>query len=240
MYANLPASVGYAAIMRDRPTAEARFADRRDIAAERTRFEQRAATIRDTEALLRDRRVLEPLLTAFGLEGEVAKLAVIRKVITENPADSASLANRLTDPRWRALARAFQGQGGARLADPAFRAELAKTFVTAAFEKREGGSDGLREALYFRRNAAAATSITALMADRPLAEVVRVALGLPDQFGLQDFDRQKAILSQRFDLSRLQDPAEVDRIARTYLARRAATAPPPETGIASLFRPFGG
>jgi hypothetical protein len=101
------------------------------------------------------------------------------------------------------------------------------------FEKSMGEANpGLREALYFRRMAGTATSVNALMADRVLLEVMRGALGLPQQFGLLPFERQRAIIAQRLDVRDLQDPAKVARLASRYLAQQpAATSAAPALAL---------
>jgi hypothetical protein len=94
------------------------------------------------------------------------------------------------------------------------------------FEKSMGEANpGLREALYFRRMAGTATSVNALMGDRVLLEVTRGALGLPQQFGLLPFERQRDIIARRLDVGDLQDPAKVARLAARYLAQQQPAAP---------------
>ena len=93
------------------------------------------------------------------------------------------------------------------------------------FEKSMGEANpGLREALYFRRMAGTVTSVNALMADRALLEVVRGALGLPQQFGLLSFERQRDLVTRRLDVKSLQDPAQVARLAARYLAQQQPAA----------------
>ena len=376
-----------------------RFAARRDNTADAARLRAEAPRIADAEVLLKDRRTLRMVLESFQLESEIDKRALLRRVLTEDPADQRSIANRLTDPRWRALANAFAtvrpvaltpaelarqtpeqlrglqlnamagltaqqvqalsarqvaaldpaqlgaiaptaigaldagdvtalsaGQvaaltgpqlarlngtqiraiepadlaavppdrlrallppqvaalSGAQLAalrpaqlgafsaqqaaalsttqrealgatgraildraqpapaaDPAVPAParpplddrvLLERIVQGAminrFEKSMGEANpGLREALYFRRMAGTATSVNALMGDRVLLEVTRGALGLPQQFGLLPFERQRGIIAQRLDVGDLQDPAKVARLAARYLAQQQPAAP---------------
>lgn len=86
---------------------QARFAARRENAAEVTRFREAAPAIADVDRLLGDRRALRLVLEAFQLESEVDKRAMLRRIMTEDPTERTSLAARLADPRWRALANAF-------------------------------------------------------------------------------------------------------------------------------------
>jgi len=121
----LPGLGGAAALAiaeRQGAALQARFAARRDNAAEVAAFREAAPTIADIDRLLSDRRALRLVLEAFQLEGEVDKRAMLRRVMTEDPTERTSLAARLADPRWRALANAFA---------PARALELTPEQVTA-------------------------------------------------------------------------------------------------------------
>ena len=63
--------------------------------------------------LVADRRLLKVALAAFGLEGEIDKKALIRKVLEEGTGEGA-IATRMTDPAWRRIATAFGFDGAAR------------------------------------------------------------------------------------------------------------------------------
>jgi hypothetical protein len=82
--------------------------------------------------------------------------------------------------------------------------------------------------------AGGATSVAQVMSDRALTEVARGALGLPDRFGLLSFEQQRAVLTRRLDVSQLQDPRAVERMARRYLALSAAPAGGAAGGLAAL------
>jgi hypothetical protein len=86
------------------------------------RLREAAGRITDIEGLLRDRRTLRVVLEAFGLETEIDKRATLRRVLTEDPAERASLVNRLPDPRWRAFAEAFAGARRVNLSPEALAA----------------------------------------------------------------------------------------------------------------------
>lgn len=235
MIPGLGAQAGFALAIRQGEALQARFEARRDNAADAARFRERAAALPDREALLRDRRTLQFLLEAFQLEGEIGKTAIIRRVVTSDPADPDSFANRMGDPRWRQLAELVGGTAGAPFRDAAAVGRVVEAALRNRFERAMGeGNPGLREALYFRRMAGGATSVAQVMSDRALTEVARGALGLPDRFGLLSFEQQRAVLTRRLDVSQLQDPRAVERMARRYLALSAAPAGGAAGGLAAL------
>jgi hypothetical protein len=214
---------------------EARFAGRRDSEADAARFREAASRISSVEELLRDRRSLQFVLESFQLESEIGKTAVLRRLLTEDPADEASFANRMADPRYRELSRAFGGRDGPPLASPALVERIVAAAMTNRFEKAAGeGNSGLREALYFQRKAASVTNVNELMSDRALTTVVRGALGLPETFGLLSFEQQRRTLEARVDFAQLADPAAAGRLVQRYLAQVPAAAPASDPRLALL------
>jgi hypothetical protein len=112
--------------------------------------------------------------------------------------------------------------------------------MTNRYEKAMGdGNAGLREALYFIRNAEKITTIAELMTDKAMTAVMRGALGLPESFGVLDFEQQKRILTARVDLDSLQDPKAVAKLVQRYLAL-AAPSQSASNPILALFGGDGG
>lgn len=412
MLAGLGALTALAVAQREGANLQARFGARRDNEAAMSRFREAATQHQDVESLLKDRRTLGVMLEAFQLEGEIDKRGILRKILTEDPAAQGSLANKLTDRRWRDLAKAFAG----REASPQTAAEIAALSTTAVgemslsrmagltseqvkalssaqvkmlgtaqiraigsteiaaldasdvqaldaaqvaalrpsqlaamdaaqisaidasdfaglgvaqlralaptqiaalrneqlaalgtqklaalsgsqaralttaqrgalgttqlralgtsgvptaadqaaaavlevrrpfddaalldrvvadamtnrYEKSMGDANaGLREALYFLRNANKISSISDLMTDKAMTAVMRGALGLPESFGALDFDQQKKILTARVDLAGLKDQKNVEKLAQRYLALAA----PSQAANNPILALFGG
>ncbi|MGK7867444.1 DUF1217 domain-containing protein [Falsiroseomonas sp. E2-1-a20] len=412
MLAGLGALTALTVAQREGAALQARFAERRDNKQAMERFREAASQHGDVESLMQDRRTLQVVLEAFQLKGEIDKRGILRRILTEDPAAEGSLANRLTDRRWRDLAKAFatreasaltptqvaalsttevrgislgrmggltadqlqaltasqvqalstsqiraidsneilgldaadlramsrdqvsalrpsqlaalsaaqvkameaediaalgasqmRGLGATQLRaltttqldalgfeqlqaltrdqvaalspdqrasltaaqsaalgtafepsaseaaadaradrtgpfdDPALLDRLVADAMTNRYEKAMGESNaGLREALYFIRNASRATSINELMADKALTAVVRGALALPESFAALEFDQQKTILANRVKLEELQDPRATAKIALRYLALSA----PAQTTVNPVLSLFGG
>ena len=235
MLDGIGASAAWAILQRDGESLQTRFAARRDNASDADRFRARAPQIDSVDALLRDRRSLSMVLEAFQLEGEIDKRAVLRKLMTEDPADPASFANRMADPRYRQISAAFGGRNDAPLARGALVERIIKAAMVNRFEKAAGeGNPGLREALYFRRTIAAIGSVPALMSDRALTTVARGALGLPSQFGLLDYERQRDTFTNRLDPAAFTDQRAMDRMVQRYLIRIGSDSAPSDPRLALL------
>jgi hypothetical protein len=223
MLTGLGASQAFSVVLRQGDALEARFASQKTLAREEERFRARAAELATPEALLRDRRSLEFVLQAYGLEGEIGKTAILRKLMTQDPDATGSLAGTMVDPRYRQFARDMSGWDGTS-GPPLQRAGavdgLIEKWRTARFEVRMGeDSPGLREALYFRRVAPDKTSVVEMMGDPALVYVLRMAAGLPRQFGTLDYDQQRTLLEKRIDMETFSDPKRLDQFIRRFLVR---------------------
>lgn len=225
MLDGIGASVAWAVLRRQGAVLETRFASQKTNAADADRFRARAAEIKTTEDLLKDRRSLTMVLEAFQMETEVDKKAVLRKLLTDDPADMSSFANRMVDHRYRELNAAFGGRTGAPLASKAMVEQIIRRAMVNRFEKAAGsGNSGLREALYFQRSIASVSSIPALMSDTALVTVAQGALGLPSQFGLLDYSQQKAILTKRLDPATFTDPKAMNKLIQRYLVQAGGSS----------------
>lgn len=208
----------YQIVTRDETAWLARFDKQPTVQKDVQRFLDAAPTIKSPDDLLKNRRALQFVLTAFQLEDSIDQKAIIKKVITEDPKDPKSLVNRLADPRYSQLAKALADWSSNPLSQKSVQDSIVKGYQQNAFEKDQGDqTPGMREALYFRRMVGQAKTIPQLMADKALVQVVRVGLGLPDKFGVLSYDQQKTILSKRIDMKNFSDPAYVDRFIQRYL-----------------------
>jgi hypothetical protein len=236
MLYGLGATTAWSVLQRNGEAMQARFEARRDVMRDVERFRARAAEIGSIDELMQDRRTLAFVLEAFQLESEVDKRAVVRRLLSDDPGDLKSFANRMVDPRYRQINRAFGAKDGPPLADAALVDRIVKLTLTNRFEKANGEANpGLREALYFKRMIGGIESVTQLMGDRVLTAVARTALGLPKQFGLLEFERQKTILEQRLDPAKFQDPAWGNRFVQRYLSLHEDAASPAADPRLALF-----
>ncbi len=241
MLDGIGASTAWAILQRQGDSLATRFAAQKGNQADAARFRQRAAEITTVDALMQDRRSLTLVLEAFQLEGEIDKRAVIRKLLTEDPADSASFANRMADPRYRQINAAFGGRTGAPLGSAALVEKIVRAAMTNRFEKAAGaGNSGLREALYFQRSIAGVGSIPALMSDAALTAVAKGALGLPSSFGLLDYERQRDILAKRLDPTTFTDAKAMGKLVQRYLVQAGDNSGTSNNPVLSLFSGGGG
>ncbi len=224
MLESLPNTVGYRLVTQDRAKWETRFADRKDTTKDITDFRTRAAKVTSAEDMLKDYKLMKFTLTAYGLESELGKTAVLRKLLTEDPASDKSFANRMVDPRYKQFAQDMAKWDPPAIQQPDVQAKMEKNYITNAFEASEG-ANGLRASLYFKRKAEGVTSVANIIGDKVMMEVMRGALNLGDKFSMLDYDQQKRILTKRVNIEDFQDPKKVDQMAQRYLLAHGQSEP---------------
>ncbi|MAL80608.1 MAG: hypothetical protein CMN55_16135 [Sneathiella sp.] len=210
----------------------------RDLAT----FKEKIGEIKSVDDLMKNRTVLNMVLSAFQLESEIDKPAMVKKILTEDPTDKDSLVNRLVEPRWTKLANALHGLNS----DPDFFQKEANVnailagYKTNEFEKFEGEkADGVREALYFKRMAGNVESLGQIMADKTLMHVVRVGLGLPESFQSLEFSQQRDRLEKQINIDDFKDPEKIEKMIQRFLVyTEMNNTDPAANPILSLFQPI--
>lgn len=193
---------------------------KRDVAA----FRAAVASAPDLKTFLANPAARRVLLTANGLGDQADSRALAQAALMSDPGKPDSLANRLADRRWAAMAQTFQfgTKGLAILKDPAVVGRLADGYAEIQWRKSlDAATPGLSAAMDFRDRAKGATSALQILGDPVLRDVVTTALGLPKELALQSVDAQERALNARLDVRRLQEPKFVDQFAQRYLLAMA-------------------
>ena len=210
-------------------------------------FRENVATIGSAEELVADRTLLTVALGAFGLEDEIDKRYFLQKILEEGSEESDALANRLVDTRYREFAAAF-GFGdllGSRVQQSDFAERIVDAYKTRQFEVAVGNVDNsIRLSLNFEREIAgflpetdavdqAGTAWFRIMGNEPIRAVIQSALGIPDAVSALDIDRQREIFEDKAtqiygtsSVNLFQDPENVDRVIRDFLAREQIESGP--------------
>lgn len=167
--------------------------------------------------LLADRRLQTMVLKAYGLDSQVGFDALIRKVLDSNPDDPNSVAGRMTDYRFRQIARDLNYGG---IAIPEIPAVLSSTTLQTeglmpgqSFTSASGTLGGIRitevdlDGLTRRTDIAATLQAAFRKADGGRSDISVVALGVKLVFS-------DARGRGKGDLSFVSDP---ESSARAYL-----------------------
>jgi len=152
---------------------------------ESTYYHTAISTVERVDELMADKRLVTYVLKAYGLDKESIPNNVLRQVLTSDPQDPKSVANKLNDSRYRDLAAAYNFRSDGSVARVPFqqaqtRSEAIKTadlYLYQTMESEAGNqNEGVRLALYFRRKASNIGTAFDILADKALLEVVRNAL----------------------------------------------------------------
>ena len=202
-------------------------------------FEKNAAKITSPDALLKDYKALSLVLGAFGLQGSINNTAILRKLMTQDPTSKTSLAQTIGSTKYRLFAQALSNWSTPPFSTSASQTQIIASFTTNTFETAaDKQASGLANALYFSREASSLKSTAAVQSDSNLLAVAVTSSGLPLQgFQSLDFAQQTKILTEKLNVSTLQNPAIVRRMAEQYLVARqsSASAQPAPGSVSSLF-----
>ena len=195
----------------------------RDIA----KFKAAVDSATSAQQLLRDSTVLKVLLTANGLGDQVQYPALAQKALLSNTKDTTALANQLTDTAWKDTASLFDfaNQGLAVLKKAGVLDTITNGYAEVTWRASlDATTPGLSEALTFRAGAASIKTADDILGNATYRAVVTTALGIPEQIAFQDIGAQEQAITNRLDISKLQDPKFVDTLTTQYLLSEQSSA----------------
>jgi hypothetical protein len=220
------ALASYQALERtDQTQAAAKFKSSAQITRDIENFKSQLASIKTPEDLYKNRRVMQFILNAYGLDNEINFMGRIKAVLNSNILDPGSVANRLQDRRYRELAAdlLIQSTGLVNLKLPNVTQRLVDRYANAEYEKSLGARDpAVREARYFAANIGKVNSIYEILGDNVLRTVVTDTLGLPKQLALQSIESQAETIRRRLDISQFKTTSAA--ASATQVARSNALA----------------
>ncbi len=211
----------YRLISQDLSQSLGRVAQKADVARETEYYLSKIGSIKSIDDFMADSRIYNYALKAHGLEDMAYAKAFIRKVLTEGVDSDDAFANKLSDSRYADLAKTFNfvAHGEATTAFDKAQKGVADAYLRQTLEQDAGDDNaGVRLALYFERKASTITSGMSILADDALAEVVRIALGIPNEVAASDVDKQAAYLEKSLNIEDFQDPEKVGRFLERFTA----------------------
>jgi Protein of unknown function (DUF1217) len=201
-------------------------AEKPDVSRETDYYLANIGNVKTIDDFLKDTRLYTYAMKAFGLSDMTYAKAFMRKVLTEGISDKNSFANKLSDPRYKEFAAAFNfaalGTGATQTTQAT--TGVAQNYVQQVMEQDAGDqNEGVRLALYFTRKASSITTPYQILADKALTQVVQTALGLSPMISSADIDAQAAMLSKMINFTDFQDPAKVSKFTQRFAAMWDAT-----------------
>lgn len=212
----------YQQITRNIDKTLSRVASRADVKRETDYYLKHIGDVKTVGDFLKDDRLFNYAMTAFGLKDMIYGKAFMKKVLTEGIDGAKAFAVQLSDPRFKEFAEAFNFARYGNTATAFTRAQqgTADKYVRIMLEDEAGKSDqGVQLALYFRRKAPEVTSVYGLMGDSALYKVVQTALGLPAAYSNVDVDKQAAFIGSKIDIEKIKDGTGIDALLTKFTAR---------------------
>ncbi|KQS84900.1 hypothetical protein ASG32_19465 [Methylobacterium sp. Leaf361] len=213
----------YQIIARDVPKALSRKATEAQVARDLKYFTDHIGGIKTVDDFLGNTRLFDFAMQAFGLADMAYAKGFMRKILAGEPdANGQLLVDRIQDERFRAFAKAFDFR---TLGAETTQRSEASTAVVDAYVRQKLESDagdqdeGVRLALYFKRQAGTITSAYGILADKALGVVVRTTLGLADETARGSLDAQAALITSKVDLASFRDPDKLDRFIKRFTLR---------------------
>ncbi|MDN5004689.1 DUF1217 domain-containing protein [Bradyrhizobium sp. GCM10027634] len=190
-------------------------------------YQQAIGGIKSASDLLANRKLIDFVLVARGLDPAKVSTADLKKIFASDLNDPKSFANTQSDPRFAEIAASFNFDSKGNVArlpmmGPQKRDQFLATqkdYLQQSLEQQQGDTNaGVRLALYFQRMAGHITSAYDILADKALSEVFRTTFDLPDQMASMQIDQQAKIVEKYLNLKDLSDPAKVSKLLSRFSA----------------------
>jgi RNase H-fold protein (predicted Holliday junction resolvase) len=185
-----------------------------------TAFTNAVNSAKSVTQLLSNPAVMNVLLTANNMSDQIGYTALATQALTSDLSNSNSLANQLTDTRWKTLAATynFAANGLQAIQNPAATASIAAAYTKAMWAKNEDSvTPGLSNALAFKAQASTITSVDQILGNPTFRTVVTTALGIPQKIAFQDLGAQEDAITSRINIKQFQDPKFVESFTQRYL-----------------------
>ena len=205
-------------------------------------FEANIGKVSTAEDLVKDRRLMQVALGAFGLQDDINNKFFIQKILEDGTVADDALANRLSDPRYKEMSEAF-GFGASEIRQTGlstFGSEIVEKFKRQSFEVAVGEqNETMRIGLYAQRQLSdvasgeesETTKWYSVMGQPPLRALFETAFGLPTAFGQIDIEQQLSTLQDKASslfsdksVSQFADPEVQEQLISAYIARSQLTS----------------
>jgi hypothetical protein len=179
------------------------------------------------QQLLTNPAVMQVLMTANGLADQIPYTALAQKTLQSNVNDPKSLANVLTDTRWKSVVQTydFANKGLSVIQNPKVLSTIANGYAEVTWRQSlDATTPGLSNALTFRGEASTITSVDQILGDPVMRTVVTTALGIPLQIAFQPLEAQEKAIRTQLDITKFKDPKYVESFVQRYLLAANSSA----------------
>jgi hypothetical protein len=224
----LTATILYNSISRDYSSSLSAASKEPTVARATEDFLANIGKVTTASQLVNNSKVYNYVMTAFGLQDMSYAKALIVKVLNGGTS-SSGLAQSLNDPRYLALATAFNfaKNGANTTSDTTTQTSTVESYYQATIENQAGQENqGAQMALYFARMVPQMNSPYSILGDSTLLQVAQTAFGLSASMSEQNIDTQANEISKLLNISKLQsDPSYLNKFLQRFTASYDAQNP---------------
>lgn len=178
--------LSYDLVNRDLYTSLNRVAKQPEVAREAAYYEANIAKVKTVDEFLKDDRLYNYAMKAYGLEEMSYAKAFMKKVLESDLTDTASFASRLNDSRYRQFAAAFNFTNTATAtAQTSNQIDDVIGLYSATMNAKEDSVSV--EAGYFNSMMGTITNVDQLLSDDRLRSYMFTAYGLDQTYYSRDF-----------------------------------------------------
>lgn len=199
----MTATVGFSIYVQNENDHLAKYAQQASVKQAVDYFKSHISKVKSVADLTKDPKLLNFVLTAFGLQADAHEPALIAGVLNSDLSKGNSLANMLADPRFQQLAKEFNVHtfGMANFSSSQVIDDVVTRYLTNAYEvSLDDVNSALHSAAYFLRNIGNVTSAYNILADPVLRNVVLTVTGLPAQIANLPIQDEANLISSKVDL----------------------------------------
>lgn len=199
----MTATVGFSIYVQNENQQVAKYAQEATVQQAVTYFKTHITQIKSVQQLTQDPKLMNFILTAFGLQADANEPALIQGVLKSNLSQSNSLANQLADPRYQQLAQEFNIAtfGMANFSNTQVISDVVNRYLTNAYETSlDSVNSSLHSAAYFLRNIGNVSSAYNILADPVLRNVVLTVTGLPAEIANLPIQDEASLINSKINL----------------------------------------
>jgi hypothetical protein len=199
-------------------------------------FQANIGKITSADQFVKNTRLFNYAMTAFGLSDMTYAKTLIKKVLEQGTSQSTALANKLNNPKILALAQAynFAVTGASTTQTTAATTDVVSKYVMQALETNQGTQyPGVQLALYFQQNASKITNGYTILADSKLLSVVQTTLGISAYTSAENIDTQAKHFDRLLTYSDFKTPQKLQNFLERFTAQYDLANPTATTSNAA-------
>ncbi|HTP82681.1 MAG TPA: DUF1217 domain-containing protein [Alphaproteobacteria bacterium] len=223
----MSAEAGFPIFVQNENQQVAKFAQEASVQQAVSYFKSHISQVKSVADLTKDPKLLNFVLTAFGLQDAVNQPALVAGVLNSNLSKSNSLANELADPRYQQLAQEFNVAvfGTTNFQNSNVIADVVNKYLTNAYEiSLDSTNSALRDAAYFLRNIGSVTNAYNILADPVLRNVVETATGLPQTIANLPIQDEARLINQKVNIKSFETSSSSSSTGSSSSASSTTTA----------------